>query len=211
MGPCSRTAERQALRVRPRRPGQADASHLLRAVQAKQPPGAAAHLGARGRCEHPDRAEPATLGADDREVQGALGRPGPRERRPADQRHERDQRGHGADHEARDRDVRLRHRLRRGEQRGDASPGVLRASVPERGRPLHPGRHAADGHGLGRAQVAGGGTRSDGELPELRVVHRRGVGEPRRLRAGGGGTGASRVRRPLDQLRARRAGRSACA
>ena len=37
---------------------------------------------------------------------------------------------------------------------------------------------------VGGAQVAGGGARSDGELPELRVVHGRGVGEPRRLRAG---------------------------
>ena len=43
-----------------------------------------------------------------KELWGDQGR---RERRAPGQRHERDQRRHGADHEARDRDVRVRHGL----------------------------------------------------------------------------------------------------
>ena len=82
VGPGSRAEQRQALRVRPRRRGAVThhiyfepfkrSSHLVRLLTSE--PG--------GGVEHPDREEPAPLGPDDRQVQGALGRPGRRERRP---------------------------------------------------------------------------------------------------------------------------------
>ena len=146
-----RAEQRRALRVRARRPGTDHAPPLLRALPAQRPPGAPAHLGARRRGQHADREGPrhsALTIVRYKELWGDQGA----ESDVLDQRHERDQRGHGADHKR----VIGMFAFDTGSDGvsnvATPHPGVLRAPVPERRGPVHPGRRPP----TGKVSVASG-------------------------------------------------------
>ena len=150
----------QALRVRARAPGAADAPHLLRAVREERlhaPPAPVA--GDRAVCRQPPRQH----GRSEHQVQGAVGRPGRRERPAARQRHQHLHCGPVSDQQAGQRVLRVRPQPRRPDRSELAGSRAQRAAV-------HPGR---------RRLYAAPARRPDGTI-SFQLVSR-GVGPVRTL------------------------------